>query len=419
MNKIRILKNLLFSITLVLFQLPGSSQVKNHLPYSIFGIGEINSRGFGRNLAMGKSGIALSSGLFLNNLNPASYHSMDSISFFFDFGLSADFVKYTSENNNAQHGRDVNIRNLALGFRISRNWSASFGINPYSTVAYQITSTSYVEGTSDIFKAQQTGSGGLSQFYWDNSYELFKHLSLGIHTSYLFGNIESKEEVLYDKFTYSILSTQTSRLNKVLLDFGFQYYFMVHKDFRITVGGIFGNSHQLNFKESLSVSQSNGLLFEDKTTRVGTFDLPLYYGGGLAIDWAGKLTISADYLYHDWSSVSSENTEYSYISNPSFRFGAEYIPGRLNQYGYLGRITYRAGYYHDGSYILIRQTDIADNGFSFGIGIPFMKNKTSINLSYNAGLKGTLKNGLIRETYNSFFLSLTLHDWWFIKPKYD
>lgn len=412
------MRNLFIILTLVFLQFPCSAQVKHYLPYSIFGIGEINSRGLSRNMGMGRSGIAMSSSLYLNNLNPASYHDMDSISFFFDFGLSGDFVKYKT-NNYAQHGNDINIRNIALGFRLNRNWSASIGITPFSTVAYQITSTKSVEGTTDLFTAHLTGSGGLTQFYWDNSYVLFKHLSLGVNASYIFGNINSEENVTYDKFSYNILSNQTSRLSKIYIDFGFQYFFLVRDDLRFTAGGIFGNSHKLNFKETILISQSNGLVFEDKITQKGTFNLPLYYGAGLSVNWADKLTVCADYLYRDWSSVSNDNTAFNYINTNTLRFGIEYVPGRLNQYGYIGRISYRAGYYHEGSYVQINRTAIADNGISLGFGIPFMKNKTSINISYNTGIKGTMKNGLIQENYHSFLLSLTLHDWWFIKPKYD
>ena len=419
MSRNRTLRNLGFFLTLILSQIPVSAQVKNHLPYSIFGIGEISSKGFSRNLGMGKSGIALSSGLFLNNLNPASYFSMDSISFFFDFGLSGDFVKYSTQNNSPQRGHDINMRNIALGFRVNRNWSSSFGIVPFSTVAYQITTTNDVEGTTDLYTIKQSGSGGLNQFYWDNSYLLFKHLSLGLTASYLFGNIESEEEVTYDKFASAIISDKTSRLNKVFFDFGFQYYLTVHKDFLVTLGGVFGSSHRLNFKESIMISLSNGQVFEDKITQQGSFDLPLYYGAGVAVNWAGRLTLSGDYMYHDWSSVASDNTEFNYNSNHSFRIGAEYIPSRLNQYGYMGRMSYRLGYFHEGSNIQLRNTAITDNGLTFGIGIPFLKNKTSINLSYIRGIKGSLNNGLILDNYNSFYLSLTLHDWWFIKPKYD
>ena len=68
---------------------------------------------------------------------------------------------------------------MAMGFRIMPNWSASIGIAPYSTVGYKIATDNYVDGTVDEnFKLEMTGSGGLNQFYWDNSYLLFKRLSL-------------------------------------------------------------------------------------------------------------------------------------------------------------------------------------------------------------------------------------------------
>jgi hypothetical protein len=412
------MRSLFVCFFVVFFGFTGSAQIRTNLPYSIFGIGEINPKGFGRNLAMGRTGIALSSDHYLNNLNPASYHSMDSISFFFDFGLALDLVKYETTYN-IQHGRDANFRNLAMGFKVSKNWTSSIGIVPFSTVGYRVQTTKNVEGTTDLFTADLTGSGGLSQFYYDNSFLLFRHLSLGVSASYLFGNIESDENVQYSNIPNNILTKQTSRLDKIILDFGFQYYFPVMKDFQVTVGGVFGNTHKLNFKEEILISQSNGLVFEDKITQTGTFDFPMYYGGGLSVNWAKKLTVSADYMFRNWSSASSSNSQYQYVNTNSFRVGAELIPGRMNQYGFMGRIAYRAGYYYEDSYIQINNKAVVENGFSLGFGIPFLKNKTSINLSYNSGVRGSLKYGLIRENYNSFMLSLTLHDWWFMKAKYD
>jgi hypothetical protein len=70
---------------LLFFTLNISAQMRNHLPYSVYGIGEINPKGLSRNLGMGRTGIANASEHYLNNLNPASYRNLDSISFFFDF----------------------------------------------------------------------------------------------------------------------------------------------------------------------------------------------------------------------------------------------------------------------------------------------------------------------------------------------
>jgi hypothetical protein len=402
----------------MIFQLAVLAQSRTHLPYSIFGIGQLQTRGFVRNMGMGRSGIALASANFLNNLNPASYHSMDSISFFFDFGFSSDFVTYNTSNL-TQRGKDANLKNIALGFRISRNWTSSFGIAPFSTVGYKIITENYVEGTLDKLEAELTGSGGLNQFYWDNCYEFFDRLSLGVNLTYLFGNIESSEKLHYEAFNQEVYSKQIAYFNKIYADFGIQYYFPLNDKIQITIGGVFGKKHHLNFKERINIYDSDGTISEDKITRRGTFVFPMYLGVGAALTYKDKFTVSADYLYYNWSASSADKSSFQYHNANIFRIGAEWIPGRLNQYGYLGRIRYRAGYYHEDSNLKINDKIIADDGFTLGLGLPFMQNKTSVNLAYNYGIRGTTDNGLFRENYHSVTLSLTLHDWWFMKRKFD
>ncbi len=407
---------LIFPLVFLFFS--AGAQQRTHLPYSIFGLGEINSKGLGRNLGMGKSGFAMASDHYLNNLNPASYHQLDSISFFFDFGLGTDIVKYETSNE-LQRGMDVNIRNIVMGFKISKRWSSSFGIIPFSTVGYKIKATKNVEGTQDVFTANLAGTGGLSQFYWDNCFVPFKHFSIGASAAYVFGTIEQSESVHYYQIPDDITSKLTTHINKVLVDFGAQYYFNMGKNYKISLGAVFGNTHNMNYKQEVLITQANGLVFEDNVVREGTFKFPMYFGGGIAVDWSNNLTVSADYLYRNWAETPSENTQFEYVNTNAYRFGAEYIPGRMNQYGFIGRIAYRAGYYHEDYYITINGNSITENGFSAGFGIPFLKNKTTINLSYYSGVRGSIDNGLIRERYNSIMVSLSLHDWWFLKSKYD
>jgi hypothetical protein len=71
-------------------------------------------------MGMGRAGLALSSPFYLNSQNPASYSSLDSISFFLDFGMGADFVKYQTAREGSQKGYDVNLRNIAIGFRAGK-----------------------------------------------------------------------------------------------------------------------------------------------------------------------------------------------------------------------------------------------------------------------------------------------------------
>ncbi|MFO7371154.1 MAG: hypothetical protein R6X09_12900 [Bacteroidales bacterium] len=413
------MKKFLLISALFIIPIALSAQQRTHLPYSVFGIGELTPDGLNQSMALGRTGIALSSNRYLNNINPASNAHIDSISFLFDVGISGDFVKYEASGL-TQHGNDVNIRNIAMGFRITPNWSASIGIAPYSAVGYKIVTDKYIDGLiGETFELEMTGSGGLNRFYWDNSYLLFKRLSLGVSFTYLFGNIEATETASFGNFANDIVSKQTSYLNKVYADFGIQYYFPVNKDLEVTLGGIFGNSHKLNFKQGIQVSEANGTLEQEEITRTGTFILPLYYGGGFSLSYKNQLTFSADYIYHDWSATKSDNPNFNYMNNNSFRAGAEYIPGRINRLGYLGSIAYRAGYYHEQSYLQVSGVSASDNGISLGLGLPFLQNRTTVNIAYNFGVNGTMNNSMIKETYHSFMFSVAMHDWWFIKRKYD
>lgn len=414
------MRKLIIIPILFLFIVVASAQQRTHIPNSIYGLGKINPRGFSRNMAMGRAGLALSSPFYLNSQNPASYSSLDSISFFFDFGLSADFVKNETIREGTQRGYDVNLRNIAIGFRAGKRWTSSIGIHPFSTVGYRVELIEDIVGTpNETYKVQIDGNGGLTQFYWDHSYEIIDRLSLGVSLNYLFGKIETKEKISAENIAQEVYVYQNSYMNKFFMDFGIQYNFPFKKDYAVTLGGVFGTNHAINIKNDISVSQSNGTVFEEEVTRKGTFNMPMHAGFGLAVNYKNKLTVTADYLYNDWSQTSSSESNFAYKSNSQIHTGIEFIPGRFADLGYFGGVAYRLGYYYEQSYMEIRRKRVADNGFSVGLGFPMLQNKTTFNVSYNYGVNGTLDNGLIKEQYHSFMVSLTLHDWWFIKRKID
>jgi long-subunit fatty acid transport protein len=245
------------------------------------------------------------------------------------------------------------------------------------------------------------------------------HLTLGASLNYLFGKIESKEEMSSANIADNILVYQNAYYNKFYMDFGIQYYFTYKKDYVITLGGVFGSNHRINIKNDITVSESTGVVFMEEVTNKGTFNMPLHGGLGVAVNYKNKLTVTADYLYHNWSSTKSEEKDFQFKSNHMIRGGLEYIPGRFADLGYFGGVAFRLGYYYEQSYLEIKRKRIAENGFSAGMGFPMLQNKTTFNVAYNYGKSGTMDNGLIQERNHSFMVSLTLHDWWFIKRKID
>lgn len=415
------MKRLTISILIALVHITFHAQERTHMPYSLYGLGDIVPKGFARNQAMGRTGIALSSPRYLNSLNPASYHLIDSLSFFFDFGFNANFVKYRTDIYKSQKGHDINISNLAIGFGLTRNWTASIGLNPYSSIGYKIQTTKTINGSpNEEFDVEINGTGGLNQFYWNNTYEFFDHLSLGVNLSYLFGSVESTETLAASELTGGdLFLNESSYMKRLFADFGLQAYFAPGKNWNITLGAVFGKTHNINITDQITIRNAADDVLDEEIISEGTFKFPMYAGAGISLIYNNSLTLAADYLYHDWSSTPSENFNYKYRSNNMFRFGAELVPGRISRLGYLGSVAYRAGAYYDESYLEIKGKLIPEYGITAGVGLPFLQNRTSINISYNYGIKGTLEDHLVKENYHSLMFSLTMHDWWFLKRKID
>jgi len=293
------------------------------------------------------------------------------------------------------------------------------GISPYTQVGYKINSVEFVEGNIDRYLVELSGSGGLSRFYWDNSLRLLKNLSVGVSTSYLFGNIETSEFNLYPKIGTELTYVKTANYNRLFADFGFQYRQSVNDKIIVSLGGIFGSAHRINYDQQVSLIDDGGNLIENELTGTGYFTLPYYYGGGLAVSYNRKLTLTGDYIYENWSDTKSDDNFFNYVGASKLRFGAEFVPGGDLISDYFKMIRYRIGFYSDQSYVQIEGHRIKDTGFTLGLSFPFLRNKSTINLALMAGQYGTLENSLIRERYGSVYVSFELHDWWFLKSQYE
>jgi len=51
--------------------------------------------------------------------------------------------------------------------------------------------------------------------------------------------------------------------------------------------------------------------------------------------------------------------------------------------------------------------------------LPLRRSKTSINIGYEYGNRGTFEKDAHKEVYQRISLSLTMHEFWFIKRKFN
>ena len=139
------LQRAIYSILVMLLSVAAIGQNNTTSPYSVFGIGELSSIAYGRNLALGGSGFGIRSSKYLNLKNPASLTAIDSLSFLFETGfhLKSTLSQSTYDNNLFTDG---NMTHLIMGNRINSNIMMSLGMMPYSSVGYRLKSDISVDG---------------------------------------------------------------------------------------------------------------------------------------------------------------------------------------------------------------------------------------------------------------------------------
>jgi len=123
--------------------------------------------------------------------------------------------------------------------------------------------------------------------------------------------------------------------------------------------------------------------------------------------------------WQEWSSYTYLGKSDSLKNSLSLSAGGQFRPATNDISSYWKRITYRAGARFNQSYLYLNNTRINEFGISFGFGLPMKKTRSTLNIAFEAGARGTTQNNLIRENYFRFSLGASIFDRWFLKRKYD
>lgn len=262
----------MMGIWLLLAGIPVSAQILTSSPYSRYGIGEINTQSFSAINAMGGSVAAFqpdtAAPFFINIANPASLSGLRlSV---FELGGQAQFSRISSASASANK-RNINFSYGSLGFPLRRFGGAAFGIMPYSTVGYKITSY-----TQDInvgqLKYVYNGDGGfnkaflasgvipfrkqLPDFFNSLLYDslvrhhqyaklarkkvwkqLISELAIGASANYIFGTTNQTTDVILPGSTtyYNTRRRRTAHISDVSFNTGIQTSFTIdHAKQRVT-----------------------------------------------------------------------------------------------------------------------------------------------------------------------------------------
>jgi hypothetical protein len=409
------------------------AQTSTNSPYSRFGLGQLNPQGFDKGRAMGGIGLGLRVSNQLNYINPASYSAIDTMSSVFDFGVMGTYTTLESPDLSSTYFSS-NLDHFAMGIPITKWWSASVGILPYSKVGYAVKEevNDPNVGFIDYF---YTGNGGLNQLYLGTALEFFNTISIGVNFKYLFGYIDIDHSIdfpLEETYGFPEINSQTN-INDFLINLGLQYHQQIGEKFKLTMGVIFDNETQLSAEKSVIKSNTfagNPVALTDSTilnpvfileeyTQKGTIVIPMNIGAGLSLEYDDRLLLGFDYYQQDWTKAVFFGQKEPLTRQNSFHGGLQFTPNPRALRGYYNLISLRAGGHYTNSYLLIHGEQLKDYGISFGVGLPLRGGKSSFNLAFELGSRGSLENNLILENYKFVSFSITLHDIWFYKRKFD
>ena len=415
-------ENLIFAVLLLLASTQLAGQNNTNSPYTRFGYGDVTESPAVELRGMGGAGLANRSKNTINALNPASYSSIDSLTFQFDVGAGTRFSRFSVAEackNLFSSAFNANLEYVTMRFPLARWLGFSAGLLPYSFAGYNFYQKDYrikdVASTEDPdtlhFARSFDGAGGFSQVYGGLSINILKHISLGINTYYMFGEINNSRSVIFSQTSEIPSSLYSNRLraSDLRMRYGLQLYNTFAEKHDVVLGVIYEQKKKLNG----SFTASQGI---DTVVNYNSgFELPQVLGLGLNYTFNKKLTIGFDYMAHSWGNALFFQKTDSLVNRTKLAFGAEYISNPAGR-KYSERIRYRVGFNMANQYYRVNnQAPMNDYTFSFGLGLPTKTGKSMLNVSLEYGKIGSAS--LLREDYLKLTFSAAIDERWFFKPK--
>jgi hypothetical protein len=402
-------------------------QIRVASPYSRFGVGDLNQNYNAWNFTMGEISIGLRDPNHINFGNPASYTSFDSLSFVFEGGAMANFVRLKSDIQ--QENRNyASVGYLLFGFPVTRWWRTCIGLIPYSDVGYNVADQETMEGIGQVSRLY-TGEGGINRFFWGNAFRLTKNLSIGINASYLFGTMDRQSVAIFpdSNFFANFKIDNYLVINDIYLNYGIQYHFRLKKDVQMTLGAVFANTTKLSAKTDLLAQtfllSAGGVEYPMDTIAMasgykGKVVIPMMIGGGVSVQKPDKWLIGADYKWQNWDKFTAFDISDSLVNSFQVSVGAEIVPDINSYANYLKRIHYRLGFYYTSTYLELRGKHLDEYAITLGLGLPLKGSKTGLIFGLQVGSRGTLEAGLIKETFYRITVGFSINERWFVKRKY-
>lgn len=427
-----------------------SSSINAFSPYTMYGIGELNTQGTLPMRSMGGVGVANPTSGIMNLLNPAAYSNMPRKSFMLDFGVEGQNY-YNSQTVGDVHKKTAyntfNFHDIAFQLPLGKKIGLGFSLTPYSSVGYRVNNTHDVNDDDiwgNVGRIQYTyqGEGDVTEVKFGIGWEIFKNFSVGLAAQYYWGDIDRSFTMTPIAITGTGTFTSTvGNDNYSVSSFkgqvGFQYSPILNHKRALTIGATY------DFGGDLSPRVSKHIVVGDMfntAVKGDTLSLPLVLPRQLAAGvyyQTPKLAIGVDYVYQNWGGRNSQVEMTSgtkpmtvaYANTSTIKVGVEYTPDRFDVRRFFKRWSYRAGFRYGDYNQAYDGNRIGQYAVTLGVGVPIKYRAISgIDVGFEYGRRGgnlAKSLGLVQQQYFKFAIGFTLfagaenNEYWFLRPKFD
>ena len=394
----------------------------NISPYTVNGLGDLNSSAFTTNVGMGGIGVSNGQGWYLNNVNPALLTK--NVFTVLEAGMVYESRQLEDDSNLSQSNSGGGLGYFAMSFPvISNKWTSSLGIMPFTTVNYNILSQNTVPGSEVPVTFNYKGEGGLTKAYFANGFKIAKNLSIGVKASILFGSVVNETLAVPgdQDFPINFLTAVVDKtsIHGFTLSSGLAYSFELKDKTFLNAGFTYDIESNLSAKKfktgelrplvGTRVISTDTLINDSR----GDVRLPSSFGFGLSYEILYKFVVGADLHISNWSDFQDfEQNNESLVNNYGINVGAEYTPDVTSVDSYFKRVTYRIGFDFQKTPFEVAEQQLDDFGINFGVSFP-VKGLSIMNLAFKYGQRGTTDDGLIKENYMRVHFGISFNDRWF------
>lgn len=319
---------------------------------------------------------------------------------------------------------------------VRNKFGVSASVAPLTRSTFQVSETGTRitnTGTSTDtlnFRGINNSNGGVNMLELGFGWQINPNISVGYAPSLVFASIDNEFTTNFDspEFSSVAFTRQTSGIG-----FGNRFGVLVN------ARDLLNSNDRISFGASMSLPVSldaekteksdkrlaNGsiqtiVLDEGPGLGDGTIELPLSVNAGVTYQASRLLSISTEGLYQKWSQYSNDfNVDGEQLLTDRYKIGMgfRYFPYITGSNRFLSSFKYRLGASYDTGHIKLEGENIETLMFSIGLGILSPRSRSSVDLSFEYGFRGTKDQNLVKENIWGLRLSVNLAELMFFRPK--